>query len=770
MASNRAPGVKVSEIDLSEVMVPAGTSVGATVGRTPIGPTNRRISVLNNRDFVSVFGSPTSGDAPEYPMYTSLEYLTASDGLWFVRPAGCSDKVGGLAFSSGDVTSGETLSSGYEEGATYTGEFWTAGNETKTYGVKQVQEAEAPEDGIFSVEGYEDGNKKNKYYPGEQMNGNMLSICALGASGVSDRIGVIVVTEANTETSSSDYTYGYTWAGKYPEKNAAKQPVHYYRINVYVKGEDQTAEDAGWTAIDPLKTLTPVESWVVTNDPTAKDASGNSMYVKDVVNGYSNYIYVNTNNSGFNYEDATAAPIFYPSTQFSILKAETNKPKLIKVDGDSSAPSEIPMSYSGNTSSVSSSGNEIVANLIGTLDAGLEAVLSSGEVSIINDDQGWSGTYIVSGDWTLGPVEGSQITTTQVLVKSESAIETVTSATVAFTSTVFKISNTPEYKSNTSPEAVAAWVNLNGKSVFGLPKGVYGMTGNVDEEGDCIAACWESLFSSKEQVTPNILLAPYALDRGIEEGKLKTVCNIASTRRDCMAIIPAAGLYDTKAQDIVAGMENRSWARNSYVAIYAGADLIYDTWTNKNVWLPKVCFAGRIIANNDEVANVWDAPAGINRGAMNTLDQMKVYTEAEIGYMYNANINTSKRVRGSGDFMWGQKTGQLKASALDRINVRRLLLYIENTLEPQLQAYLFEPNTELLRSRVKSGIDQFLETIYAGGGLYAWNTVCDTSNNTPYTIDNNELNIDIYVQPTKTVEYINLNIIVTRTGVSFAEA
>ena len=155
---------------------------------------------------------------------------------------------------------------------------------------------------------------------------------------------------------------------------------------------------------------------------------------------------------------------------------------------------------------------------------------------------------------------------------------------------------------------------------------------------------------------------------------------------------------------------------------------------------------------------------------MNTLDQLTLFTEEEIGTMYNKGINTSKRIRGAGDYMWGQKTGQVKASALDRINVRRLLLYIENTLEPQLADYLFDVNTDVIQSRVKTNIDQFLETIYAGGGLYNWKVVCDSTNNTPYSIDNYELNVDVYVQPVKTIEFINLNIIITRTGVSFTEA
>ena len=579
MASYRAPGVQVKEIDISEVAVPAGTNVGALVGRTPRGMTNRRVLTTSNKDFVSKFGAPVYGD--EYPMYTALEYLKESDFLWFTRPATKDDTVGCL-FLEGDTLTPSAV-------------------------------PEADGDGIFDEDGYEDGNQPNKYWPAEKYGKNKdLCITALGGSKENENIGIVIVTEQDVSTSTMDYTYGYTWEGKYPAKDVNGTENHFYRINVYTKSSDETEEEAGWTSetaeINPLKTLTPAESWVVSNNPLAKDYSGNSMYVKDVVNGYSDYIYATTN---------------------------------------------------GEAIDTSIYDNEVVA-----LGAG-------------------------------------------------------------------------SYDHRTS-------------------------------EG--IVSCWTNLYATKEQVTPNILMAPYVGDTEINEALVQAVCEIVTTRRDCFAVVPASGLNMTKADQIVAYVSGKSYMRNSYCGIYAGADLIFDQYTNRNIYLPKVCFAGRIIVHTFNVANVWDAPAGLNRGAMNTLDQLKVYTEAEIGYMYANGINTSKRVRGAGDFMWGQKTGQVKASALDRINVRNLLLYIENTLDPSLQTYLFDANTDLQQSRAKSGVDQFIETIYAGGGVYAWKTVCDSTNNTPYTIDNHELNIDVYVQPVKSTEYINLNMIVTKTGVSFTEA
>ena len=265
MGSFRAPGVQIREVDLSEVVRPAGTSVGALVGPTYKGPTNRRVLITGNSNFAEVFGTPVSGVSAEYPMYCGLEFLTESDFMYFVRPASKDSSVGALVF---DESIGATRTSAAESGeGMWTGEF-------------------------------ADGNKSNLYYPGEMTNDGTLNIVALGASDYNDDIGISIITENDVETDNMDYTYGYSWAGKYPEKYSDGRPAHYYRINVYKKDHQDTYSDAKWDSLsnndkDPSKTEIPVESWIVSNDPLAKDYQGNSMYAKTVINGNSNYIYVN---------------------------------------------------------------------------------------------------------------------------------------------------------------------------------------------------------------------------------------------------------------------------------------------------------------------------------------------------------------------------------------------------------------------------------------------------------------------------------------------
>jgi phage tail sheath protein FI len=126
-------------------------------------------------------------------------------------------------------------------------------------------------------------------------------------------------------------------------------------------------------------------------------------------------------------------------------------------------------------------------------------------------------------------------------------------------------------------------------------------------------------------------------------------------------------------------------------------------------------------------------------------------------------------IRGTGFVMWGQKTAQQKKSALDRISVRRNLLFMENNIEIALFPFTFENNTVQTRLRVFSLIDNFLAGVQAGGGLTDYEVVVDETNNTPTIIDSNQMNVDVYVQPTRTAEFIQFTTIVTRTGISFSD-
>lgn len=346
----------------------------------------------------------------------------------------------------------------------------------------------------------------------------------------------------------------------------------------------------------------------------------------------------------------------------------------------------------------------------------------------------------------------------------------------------FIVSNDPNLKDDSGVSLYARDV-INGKSNYiyvsvldgkdisaydTASKGIVQMgagVGTLDMSG--VEGGWD-LFLDKENSTPNVLLAPYN-PSSANQSLIARVGAIASTRKDCFAVAQVGERSVTDVEAIVNAAGVLRPTNPSYGALYAGWDLIYDKYTDKTLYIPKAIFGAALLARTDAVANTWDAPAGLNRGIISSLGQFKSFNETEIGYLQNYSINTSKNVRGTGTVMWGQKTAQVKKSALDRINVRRLLLFIENSIEPGLLSYLFEPNNEKVRSRVTYNLESFMRGVAAQGGVYAYQVVCDETNNTSQVIDNNELAISLFVQPTKTIEFINVTVVITRTGVNFAE-
>ena len=316
-----------------------------------------------------------------------------------------------------------------------------------------------------------------------------------------------------------------------------------------------------------------------------------------------------------------------------------------------------------------------------------------------------------------------------------------------------------------SPEPIANFTS--GANILSASN-ILPLAGGTDETpsytrcglGSDASSAWD-IFASREFLPGvNILINP-DWDTTIKQ----KVARIAATRMDCIAVGQTGDPTDIKVADLLTS-ESYGYTNPSYMALYAGYDKLYDQYNDKFFYLPKAAFGAALMARVDRIANTWDAPAGTNRGIIPSFSQKAVYTDAQIGQLYDKNINTSKSIIGTGSVMWGQKTAQLKASALDRINVRRLLIYIENTIEPTLQDFLFELNTANTRSRITSLVSSFLNDVQGAGGLTGYSVICDSSNNTPDVIDNNQLFCDIYVQPSRAIEFITLRTVITRTGVS----
>lgn len=217
-------------------------------------------------------------------------------------------------------------------------------------------------------------------------------------------------------------------------------------------------------------------------------------------------------------------------------------------------------------------------------------------------------------------------------------------------------------------------------------------------------------------------------------------------------------------KNLYAGIES------SYVATYGNWIRVNDSASDNFCWIPPSGYVAAVMATSSQIAYPWSAPAGFNRGVLtNVIDLAITPTQKQRDLLYKININPIAFFPNDGNVIYGQKTLYKKPSAFDRINVRRLFLTLEKGAEEVLKYFVFEPNTFTTRTRVIGALTPLFDEARLNEGLYDYTIVCDERNNTPSSIDNNELRVSIYIQPVRTAEFILADFIATRTGVNFEE-
>ncbi len=209
---------------------------------------------------------------------------------------------------------------------------------------------------------------------------------------------------------------------------------------------------------------------------------------------------------------------------------------------------------------------------------------------------------------------------------------------------------------------------------------------------------------------------------------------------------------------------------SNYVATYYPWIKILDEVKNKPTWVPPSVVLPGVYSNNDRIGQEWFAPAGLNRGGLTeVLEAQTRLTNLERDDLYENRINPIATFPGQGVVVFGQKTLQGKPSALDRVNVRRLLINLRKFIASSSRFLVFEQNTAALRNRFLNIVNPYLEEVQANSGLSAFRVVMDDSNNTPDVVDRNQLVGQIFIQPTRTAEFIVLDFVVQPTGAAFPE-
>ena len=352
---------------------------------------------------------------------------------------------------------------------------------------------------------------------------------------------------------------------------------------------------------------------------------------------------------------------------------------------------------------------------------------------------------------------------------------------------VANVTNTPDYLDENGNRRVTA----HGLSLPAIMSGSFtggqdgtithprNMYGDIDQQTQGFnmtaafggaAGAYETaldLLSNQDEYDVNMIVMPGICNNLSNHSQIiAKAFDVCETRGDCFVVADPVG-YGNEISTAVTQAESYD---SNYGAMYYPWIQTPETSLGRNVWVPPSTVLPGVIAFNDKVAHPWFAPAGLNRGGIDTAIQAeRKLTHGNRDTLYESNLNPIATFPGQGVTVWGQKTLQKKASALDRVNVRRLMIKLKKFIASSSRFLVFEQNNSQTRRRFLNIVNPFLEQVQSNSGLTTFKVVMDDTNNTPDVVDRNIMYGQIFVQPTRTAEFIVLDFTVQPTGATFPE-
>ena len=386
-------------------------------------------------------------------------------------------------------------------------------------------------------------------------------------------------------------------------------------------------------------------------------------------------------------------------------------------------------------------------------------------------------------DWSFASFfssspEGNEL---HVVVTTEYSPEVLDSdGTVAVEEVLGTVIETYEYVStdpnskleNGSSNFVVDVINFQSSwiTTSGIPAlGTLTLTGGVEGTGDINYVSAYDAFLNKEAIQVDFLIQP-AGGQGDTQA-ISTLHNkllsVATQRKDCVAVItPPSGTAD----QMVTYVNDSLQANSSYLIVDGNWFKVYNKYDDRYEFIPSASSTAGVMAATDAVSAPWFSPAGYNRGQLKNAVKLAFNpTKANRDDMYSAGINPVISSVGNGIVLFGDKTMTSAPSAFNRINVRRLFIVLEKAIAIAAKYQLFEFNDAFTRAQFSSLLTPFLRDVQGRRGIFDFKVICNTSNNTSEVIDRNEFVADIFIKPAKAINFIQLNFIATRTGVSFEE-
>ena len=302
----------------------------------------------------------------------------------------------------------------------------------------------------------------------------------------------------------------------------------------------------------------------------------------------------------------------------------------------------------------------------------------------------------------------------------------------------------------------------------------YSLTGATDDNAPTAAEVMLGfgLLEDAETVDVNLLFAVPGANGGEDVTMANYLLGVATDRKDCLAFIspPVEDTVGTTRPALDVKEFADQLTSTSYGVIDSTALKVYDKYNDVYRWIPAAGHMAGLCANTDDVADAWFSPAGFTRGQLLGVTKVAFNPkQADRDTLYKARVNPITSFPGQGIVLYGDKTAQAKPSAFDRINVRRLFMVLEKAIATAAKYQLFEFNDDFTRAMFRNMVEPFLRDVKGRRGLTDFAVVCDGTNNTGEIIDTNQFVADIYIKPARSINFITLNFIATRTGVEFSE-
>jgi len=715
-----SPGVLVREVDLSVGRADnVLDNIGGIAGPFPIGPVDFPIDIATEQDLINVFGRPSQTDSQYEYWMSASSYLSYGGVMKVVRTDGST-----LNNANAGVGIASTSSAKIKNYDDYLNNW--ASSSTFTFAAKN---------------------------PGSWANG--LKVCVI--DDLADQI--IGISTSDLGAVGAQIGYGVTTGISAVLAGSGTTAV----FNGYLKGiiTGVSTDSTNSNSTISVKIVSRVSSTGTETPITYAEGSVGSSYASG-----NSLTFVN--NSGISTGSASVSSVkdWYNEQTLSLTNST--------IYWKSIAPKPVTNRYSLERNGKGDALHVVVVDDLGKISGvqgsilekhlGLSKALDS--VSAVNSPQKiWYKQYLA--DFSSQVFSGSN---------PSSALDSYwgTAPRAIGFSTAF----TPY----TSGQGL--WgSNAQGTAFSAIGNVTYTLTGGVDYSvsnglkatlADIVSSY--DLFSNKDSIAVDYLIMGPGMDsKEDSQAKANSLIAIAELRKDCVATISphrsdVVNITNTTTQtnNIISFFS--PLASSSYAVFDSGYKYTYDRFNNKFVYIPCNADIAGLMCRTNIVAYPWFSPAGQQRGILNNAIKLAYNpSKSQRDQLYPQRINAIVTQPGVGTVLFGDKTALGYSSAFDRINVRRLFLTIEQALQRTANAQLFELNDELTRANFKNVVEPYLRDVQAKRGLYEFLVVCDTTNNTPDVIDNNEFRADIYLKPTKSINYITLTFVATRTGVSFEE-